>query len=277
MSVALSHIESLKRMSVSELREAFKVLGHKFDDPPPDYTWERHTYELAAHVQRDDPEHFLRWSTITATMFVGTAPFVGRELKILRGASDAKRWQEAIEEVWFGDPPPLWFYTRSSGNLVHQAYHLKNWEDTTGFKVGDLDSIFEFGGGYGAMALLARRLGFRGRYVIHDIPEVSLLQRYWLSNIGVWDIELQTEMPSRIEADLLIACFSVSEFPLYQRRTFEEARVRSYLIAYQDGFGGIDNMNYFRDFEDAKPEISWFGWEMPSLGGRYYLFGLKEV
>src|SRR3972149_8272734 len=100
MSVALSPIESLKRMSVSELREAFKVLGHKFDGPPPDYTWDRHAYELAGHVQRDDPEKFLRWSTITATLFVGTAPFVGRELNLLRGASDAKRSQEAIEEGW---------------------------------------------------------------------------------------------------------------------------------------------------------------------------------
>ena len=276
MSVVSAPTVSHKRMTLSELREAFHSFDGKFSSPPPDYTWERHAYELAQHVQRDDPEHFLRWSTISATMFVGTAPYVRAEINALKNAPDARKWQRAVEEPWFGDAPPLLFYPRSSGNLVHQAFHLKNWQDVTGLEIKDVESIYEFGGGYGAMALLARRLGFRGKYTIQDIPEVSLLQQYWLSNIGIWDIDLVTNPPTLIEEDLIIACFSVSEFPADQRRAFEEARANSFLIAYQDGFGGIDNDAYFRGFENSHPEISWFGWQMDHLGGRHYLFGHRE-
>jgi hypothetical protein len=49
----------------------------------------------------------------------------------------------------------------------------------------DADCIVEFGGGFGSMCRLIGALGFRGRYVIFDLPPVLALQRYYLGLHGI--------------------------------------------------------------------------------------------
>lgn len=260
-------------MNVDELRAAFKGLRVKFDQPPESYTWDRHRYELARHVENDDPVHFLRWSTVEATMFVGSAKYIEIEIELLKKSSDAQRWQNAIEEPWFGDATPFPPYPRSSGNLIHQAYHLKQWESITGIRIDTLDSIFEFGGGYGAMALIARRLGFKGDYLIMDLPEVSLLQRYYLSNIGMNDIRLTTEIPKE-KVDLFIGCFSLSEVSKNTRISLLNSMPsKSYLITYQDRFQNIDNHDFFSEYMNWRQDLAWQRWHIEHLPGRYYLIG----
>jgi hypothetical protein len=68
----------------------------------------------------------------------------------------------------------------SSGTLIHHAYHLHRFETVTGRFLLELQEIIEFGGGYGSMARLLARLGYRGRYHIHDLPEFAALQRFYL-------------------------------------------------------------------------------------------------
>ena len=47
------------------------------------------------------------------------------------------------------------------------------------------DVIVEFGGGYGSMCRLVRKLGFKGRYVIFDLRPILALQKYYLGLHGV--------------------------------------------------------------------------------------------
>src|SRR5207244_11597755 len=51
--------------------------------------------------------------------------------------------------------------------------------------VDDLACVLEFGGGYGSMCRLFHNLGFRGRYLIFDLPAFSALQRFFLRSIGM--------------------------------------------------------------------------------------------
>jgi len=258
-------------MNADELRIAFSELPF-VDEQPPDYTWERHRWEIIRHAKNDDPERFLRWSTIQATMFPGETWWIRREIEALRKSKDWPRWAMAIEEPFFGDPLPMPSYGWTSGNLIHQAYHLFMWEVATGRKLYDLGYIYEFGGGYGAMAMVAARAGFGGDYFIQDVPEVSLLQEYYLSNVGV-NAVLTTETLD-IEADLLMGCYSFSEIPIELRESvLARVKGRSYLFAYQDVFYEVDNYGWFREFAKRRDDLTWHEIHVEHLPGRYYLIG----
>jgi len=258
-------------MDADELRAAFSELPF-VDEQPPDYTWERHRWEIIRHAKNDDPERFLRWSTIEATMFPGETRWIRRELDVLRRSDDWTRWMEAIREPFFGSPQPMPSAGWTSGNLIHQAYHLAEWEFFTGRSICDLSNIYEFGGGYGAMAMVAARAGFGGDYFIQDVPEVSLLQEYYLSNVGI-NAVLTTETLD-IEADLVIGCYSFSEIPIDLRESvLAKVKGKSYLFAYQDVFYEVDNYGWFREFADGRPWLDWHKIQVEHLPGRYYLIG----
>ena len=258
-------------MNADELRVAFSEMPF-VDEQPPDYTWERHRWEIIRHAKNDDPERFLRWSTIQATMFPGETWWIRREIEALRKSKDWPRWAMAIEESFFGDPPPMASYGWTSGNLIHQAYHLFMWEIAARRKICDLGNIYEFGGGYGAMAMVAARSGFGGDYFIQDVPEISLLQEYYLSNVGVNAI-LTTETLN-MEVDLLIGCYSFSETPINLRESvLAKVKGKSYLFAYQDIFYEVDNFGWFREFAKGRDDLAWHEIQVEHLPGRYYLIG----
>ena len=62
--------------------------------PPPDGTWDRHRYELHQHAESDDPEKFLRWSTVEGTMVIGDVPYIHQEIARLR--EKYPNWQALI-------------------------------------------------------------------------------------------------------------------------------------------------------------------------------------
>jgi hypothetical protein len=187
-------------MTPDELRAAFDALPELPDKLPPRHTWPRHCHSIRRHVKTDEADRFLCWSTVSATMVVGDVPYVRAEYDRL----DAAGWLGSLDEPGLGDPPRLPYDPSISGNLVHQAYHLLAWTQTTGLKLADVSSILEFGGGYGALAMLAWRLGFRGDYRLWDLPELELLQQFYLSNVSPGRRFIWGDVNAA--ADLLIAC-----------------------------------------------------------------------
>lgn len=229
-------------MNSDELRAAFLALSPLAGEQPA-YTWHKHRAMLRQHVANDRPEEMLRWSTVTATMFVGTgAVFSPIELARL-----TPRYLGVIAEPWVGSPEPYNGWT--SGNLIHQAYHLMQWEEATGQRVETLDTIVEIGGGYGALALLCARLGFAGRYIIADLPESQLLQRYYLANCGVsgvWWCDLQG-LPW--QADLLVALYSITEMELADRwAVLDRVSAAHVLMCHQPTF---------TPFHDRIDNVAW--------------------
>ncbi len=114
----------------------------------------------------------------------GRAP-VAHELRHLRRRPDWRlRWRPALRESTAGRPRPFHLYPKSSGNLIHQAYHLCRFEEVTGLSLPTLPYV-EFGGGYGSLCRLFHQMGFAGTYVIFDLPEVWALQRFFLKTLGI--------------------------------------------------------------------------------------------
>jgi len=255
--------------------------------------WNININRLKNKVMSEDPREFLRWDVVRKSMFVGNAEYINDELKYLKSHREwSTRWKNAIQESIQGCPAPYYRYIKSSGNLIHHAYHLARFEDKTRLRINQLNCIFEFGGGYGSMCRLAHQLGFNGKYVIFDLPNFSHLQRYYLNSLGL-QVKPKSEfdlgngiyfldnlkdfesMDVGGEGSLFIATWSLSESPLYIRDPFlnKISSCHSQLIAYQDRFGEVDNVNYFASRPEFNSYINLNNEKINHLPNSRYLFG----
>lgn len=233
-------------------------------------SWQRNQLALQWHLQNDDIADFLQWSTIQATMFVGNAPYIEHEYDCLLGCSKHQALTEAIKENWIGNPTPFNDYT--SGNLIHQAYHLKQWLDRTRQKLTRMDNIVEFGAGYGAMALLCRRLGFMGQYYIIDLPELVTVQQYYLGQNGV--MAIWEKLPK--SCDLFIASHSLSEVDIPTReRLLSQVAAREYLFASSFEFEGVDNQGYFERLAGGITGKDWVFYPHKFYPDAFYMVGVE--
>lgn len=245
-------------MDTETLRErmaALPEMGHPRDYEPR--TWPHRQAELRRRVAEDDPTKFLEWSVVHDALFVGDAPAIKHQLAdLLRG--DWCYWRRGVEETGFGNPERLPAHDKTSGNMVHQAYILKQWMDISGRRVDSLNAIFEFGGGYGAMARLCKQLEFDGAYCIYDLPELLLLQEFYLSNTGVENVVFTQEPIEEIHFDLFIAACSLSEVPFELRdKILDGIKVKDYVIMYQGAYMKRDNSGYFKAWAATRPDITW--------------------
>lgn len=228
--------------------EQFRTVMQALPEPPADSgppLWDYWRHELWKRVTSgSDPYAFPTWPPIYHTMLVNHwKEYVKVEFDYL--SRDLQRWGSAILATGPERPKDYFLDSLYSRNLIHQAYHISRWEDTTGRRIEDCQTILEFGGGYGAMALVVHRLGFNGRYTILDSPEFSLLQQFYLANASVGSVLFNE--PDTGKVDLTIACYSLSEVDLEYRTEFlERQQSASYLLLYSDRFVDYDNVAYFQ-------------------------------
>jgi hypothetical protein len=183
------------------------------------------------------------------------------------------RWRSAINEISVGNPIPYIFYPASSGNLIHHAYHVAQFEEKTKYKIQDMEFVFEFGGGYGSMCRLFHNLGFRGKYVIFDLPSFSALQTYYLKT-GGFPVQTVAEAANK----MFVATWSISESPAKIREAVLSLvpGFQSFLIAYQDRFGEVDNVKYFEDWRKTVKNVAWNNWRINHISGSSYLVGTRN-
>jgi len=184
--------------------------------------------------------------------------------------------------------------------LIQHAYHIAILEESLAVDIRSLRGIVEFGGGYGGMCRLAYRLGFRGQYLIFDLPVFSALQRYFLESNGlatggasavnasrpaVACVSSMREFSEALESwpgpeeSLVMATWSLSEAPLRMRDAFlaKTDAFGFFLIAYQERFEGVDNRKFFEvwsrgiasDFEFNTVAIQ-------GIPGNWYLLGKRR-
>jgi hypothetical protein len=213
---------------------------------------------LALHA---DPRAFLRWDVIVERMAVRHSPFTSIELAALQARPDwESRWRRAIRECEAGRPFRHAGWPESSEPLIQTAYTLARLETLAGRPVAEWDAVVEFGGGFGSLCRLTHQLGFRGRYVIFDLPPFTLLQRYFLRSAGVLrdddritltsDLTALERVVASLPADawsMFVACWSLSETPFALRERIRPVvqRLGRYAIVYQERYGEMDNVDYF--------------------------------
>jgi hypothetical protein len=116
-------------------------------------------------------------------------PFHPAEAVCPAFATTAMR-SNCVAAIAGGGPPPFPpmfsppMFSTNAMAIAH-ALHLFRFHSRLGSYLHDADCIVEFGGGFGSMCRLIGALGFRGRYVIFDLPPVLALQRYYLGLHGI--------------------------------------------------------------------------------------------
>jgi hypothetical protein len=267
------------------------------DVPDSEAEWLSNMKRLREFVLNEDSREFLRWGVISDTMFVAFARYVYKELKYLKHRPDWEtRWRAAIRESPVGRPIPYMFYPTSSGNLIHHAYHLAQFQEKTKVQLRNVGFVFEFGGGYGSMCRLFHNLGFDGKYIIFDLPPFSALQRYFLKTLGlpvkslaefvrsntgivcVSEIqELRALLTHHVEANnaMFVATWSISEAPFKTRSLILPliSKFSLYLIAYQDRFGEVNNLDFFNNWKEGLRNVVWHNWRIEHIPGNNYLVG----
>jgi hypothetical protein len=255
-----------------------------------DAYWDAKRVEFTRQLLTHDPRRFASLAPVAETMFIDYPPYVERELERLENSADwTARWKPALKEPQGLRLPPCPYHPASSGNRIHHANHLMAWEAFANAKVGDLRSVLEFGGGYGGMAALAHSLGFRGRYYIYDLPELSALQEFFLRSNGIdagppasglgvsclSDYAALEPLSQPGKLDLFIATWSLSETPIpFRRDLLGRLRPRYWLIAYQENFQAYDNDAFFREWCAEHAQWRWKKVAADLIPGRHhYLFG----
>jgi hypothetical protein len=255
--------------------------------------WIGYRMQVRELIATTDPRCFIDWDVIRKTMFVGNAGYIAEELDCLRSSGAwRERWRKVLREDALGRPPRSRYYLKSSNNLIHHAYTIYRFEQATGRSIEQFPRIIEFGGGYGGFCRLVHRLGFRGEYLIFDLPEFSNLQHYFLTSLGlpvrmernvggiscISDLGVLREAMAANSDWLFVALWSLSETSLELRREFlkDPTIFASYLIAYQDQFLEIDNIKFFRELTGELDNVNWRLKEIPHLPGNQYLFGTRS-
>lgn len=224
--------------------------------------WEAWRYNLWLHVTTgDNPERFWQWPCIHHTMLVNHwTKSIRYEFSQL-----TEKYHNAILVPHFGPDDSFGMVNVSypfSMNLIHQAYHIQQWEQTTGKRINQLDTIVEFGGGYGAMALLCHRLGFDGKYIIYDLPEFSLLQEYYLSQFGLLNKASWNPKRKPKDVDLFMALYSLSEVEPSKRYDLFIKSAKSFLFLYSGQWEQWNNVEYF---QQIVPNIYHQHWQHTEL------------
>ena len=135
--------------------------------------------------------------------------------------------------------------------------------------IDKIDAVVELGGGYASMVPILLNINKNAEYTIYDLPEVNLLQFYYLKSQNIdceisdlkKNINLISEITLLKEKEkllknknkkiLVIANWSLSEMPIDLRKDLEFLFYDCdfALVSFQSYFENISNLAYFKNLE----------------------------
>tara|TARA_B100001063_G_scaffold216730_1_gene218636 strand:- start:15 stop:734 length:720 start_codon:yes stop_codon:yes gene_type:complete len=163
---------------------------------------------------------------------------------------------DLIKDPDFGNPQRLKEYSQSTLRCLDYARYLESF----GMRIGEVDSITDFGSGYGNFCRIWKLWNQQIRFYNCDLPEMLEIQKHYIENTvdnneGVEYItHKELNKVKKKNKSLFIAAYSLSECSL-DVRTEVEPYLPMYdyiLIVHNTEFDGIDNVNYFTDLQKRR-------------------------
>lgn len=150
--------------------------------------WDEWNKKLEEAILPIPPISFLKTPVIMQTMFVGYDRFYTPEISLLESQLSPAQLQALLREDKIGEPPVTTEYqgVLTSYNTVHHLHHLVNFFAHTKCTPTDINYVVEWGGGYGNLAKLFKRMKGNENltYIIIDTALFSCLQ--WLYLGSIW-------------------------------------------------------------------------------------------
>ncbi len=229
------------------------------------HPWKLHTETIKNAFSNNLPMNFLRNPLIGRQMVAQASPGIIREkISFIESVWSGERPSAILREDYVGLPRIANFKYCTSGNRLHHACHLASYKSAIRKEFWSSQNIVEWGGGYGNMAHLVRRLNPECTYTVIDLPELSALQYIYLYALIGDDVCLITPGFSdvnkgkvnivpvgrvlsgeiNISADAFLSTWAITESPQQAqefvcRNLFFGAE--SILLAYHD-----DSHNYIK-------------------------------
>lgn len=150
------------------------------------YDWSGWAANVRRSFQTGVPLGFLSHPTVSHTMVYGRHRGVvatRERVKIVESVYERSIADCLLREDYIGLPTISNLSYLTSANRAHHAAHLARYRKTIGENFWDSPSIIEWGGGYGNMACIIRRINPGITYTIIDLPEMLSLQYIYLSSI----------------------------------------------------------------------------------------------
>lgn len=258
--------------------------------------WSDFMEEIYDNFLTKDKNSFLRFPIVQNTLHPAHYSLSSKYFNFLKDKDIYLKYlSKCSVESPVGNPFADLNYKLSSPLLIQHAHHLYTILTSFNIKIDHLESIFEYGAGYGSFSRLLKNSGFRNTHIIYDLEFMTLLQKMYLKsvfndgvnkNIGNLDninwisrIEdvLRLDIENK-ENSLFIATWSLSETPLDVRDKFIPIiKKHKYIfITYQRDFYETDNVSYFKNFKSEIDTHKWNHYECKFFKNNFYLIGTKK-
>lgn len=237
--------------------------------------WEDFRNKIKHHLEVDNISNFFQWHIIQHTMIANVNDIEYNYL--LKHNWD--KWITKISENKL-QPNQHDRLSGSSTNNLHHAYSLQILMDNLGIELQEFDEVIEFGGGYGNMCRLFKRWGQKENYYIYDIPELTQIQRYYLNQNVVENVEFKNgfdKIHLTTKNTLFIGMWSLTEVPISERaillENLEFYNCKSIFLGLVDKFIEENNITWLN--EQVIPRLNDLGYtckiiEIQHMPGMHY-------
>ncbi|KKK58388.1 hypothetical protein LCGC14_3044940, partial [marine sediment metagenome] len=150
------------------------------------YEWGTWAGQVRQSFHHGVPMGFLHHSTLTQTMVFSRKKGISITEKLARNIQDtfgAQTTEILLREDYIGLPTITNLRYMTSAQRAHHTNHLASYTRATQNAFWDNQHIVEWGGGYGNMARIIRRMNPSVTYTIIDLPELLALQYIYLTSL----------------------------------------------------------------------------------------------
>lgn len=151
--------------------------------PTGTYEWDIWRSKLKNFFSVSVPLNFLHNRLIAGTMVYGSSKFQSHKLNAIESIYNRSLIKKTLKESLIGIPLITNLKYFSSENSIHQLYHISSYLKITSKDLINSKTIIEWGGGYGCLSRIIKKINKDCTYIILDLPELSALQYVYLSSI----------------------------------------------------------------------------------------------
>lgn len=189
------------RILVRKFSKKYRTVKHYDNKLTTIKLWRSFNKKLSEDFLPTPSDNFLRNPLILRTMFASSGgTWLKKQLNYLETNLSSKTLKKVLKEDLVGNPVLANSKYISSHNSINHLYHIARFLSATGSNLSNIRRVVEWGGGYGNMAKIFKRLN-RNKitYIIIDTPLFSCLQWLYLSTIfGEREVLLIKQLPIKV-------------------------------------------------------------------------------
>lgn len=227
------------------------------------YEWENFQLQTILEIKKKGFKKLLTLKTIKSTMFKEFDEFTEIQQDHLNKKFFKKYPKNIFKEVIFTKERDDYSKSILDSNTIHHCFHLAKYEEITGNDISKFKNIIEFGGGYGNLIRIIKKINLKCNYLCYDLDFFNKIQTRFLMSHGFSINKNYDERQNgqiilsnnkelfkrKYEKSLFISTWGISEVEIENRELFINFVTKNdmnALIASQNIFENINNIDFFK-------------------------------